>query len=55
MVRSALHAASIDSLPSAIYVADTVQKYKPAPEIYHGLVEAVGKAGNAQDVFLVSG
>jgi len=55
MVRSALRAASIDSLPSAVYVADTVQKYKPAPEIYQGLVEAVGKAGNAQDVFLVSG
>ncbi|KLO18293.1 haloacid dehalogenase [Schizopora paradoxa] len=38
-----------------VVFSNAVQKYKPAPEVYHGLVEAVGKAGNAQDVFLVSG
>lgn len=55
MVQSALSAASIEGLPSGIYVADTVQKYKPAPEIYKGLLKEFGKQDHPEECWLVSG
>ncbi|TDL22506.1 haloacid dehalogenase, type II [Rickenella mellea] len=55
MVRSALTFGGIDSFPKAIYVADSVRKYKPAPEIYQGLLKSVGKEADPQHCWLVSG
>lgn len=55
MVQSALEAASIASMADSIFVADSVKKYKPSPEIYAGLVKAVGKEANPKQCWLVSG
>ena len=55
MVSSALEAASLAPLVKKQYLADSVKKYKPCPEIYRGLLEFVGKADNASAVWLVSG
>ncbi len=55
MVRGALTFGGIDSFPKAIYVADSVRKYKPAPEIYQGLLKFVGKEADPQHCWLVSG
>ena len=55
MVQGALKAASIETMTSGIYVADNVKKYKPAPEIYAGLLTAVGKDRHPDECWLVSG
>jgi len=55
MVESALAAAHISGFASDIYVADAVKKYKPAVEIYHGLLAKVGLEANPERCWLVSG
>ena len=55
MVQSALAAAKLSHLTQDIYVADSVQRYKPSPEIYKGLLKKVGKESHPEECFLVSG
>ena len=55
MVKAALGAATVGITSDSIYVADSVKIYKPSPTIYAGLVKAVGKEGNPEQCFLVSG
>ncbi len=55
MVEEALRAGAIRTMVEQVYVADAVRKYKPATEIYHGLLKAVGKETAPHEVWLVSG
>jgi len=55
MVSSSLDAASLSPYAKARFLADSVKKYKPAPEIYRGLIQFVGKENNPDHVWLVSG
>ena len=55
MVEEALVAGSIRSQIQGVYVAGMVEKYKPAPEIYWGLLLSLGKEALPRDVWLVSG
>jgi len=55
MVGSALKAASINPLVPRQYLVDSVKKYKPSPDVYHGLLRFLGKEENPEDVWLVSG
>ena len=55
MIEEALKFGTIHSLVSGSYVADSVRVYKPAPEIYKGLIKHVGKEANPGQCWLVSG
>ncbi|KAI5120067.1 hypothetical protein M0805_002629 [Coniferiporia weirii] len=55
MVEGALDAAGISDLARDTYVADAVKKFKPAPEIYAGLLKATGKESAPEECWLVSG
>lgn len=55
MVQTALEAARLSGIAQEIYVADSVRCYKPVPEIYQGLLQAVGKESNPEDCWLISG
>lgn len=55
MVESALAAAQLSNFASEIYVADTIKKYKPAVEIYRGLIAKVGLESSPEQCWLVSG
>ena len=54
-LESALAAAQLSGFPSEVYVADTVRKYKPAVEIYRGLIAKVGLESSPSQCWLVSG
>ncbi|KAH9930807.1 haloacid dehalogenase [Amylocystis lapponica] len=62
MVSIALDASLPKTLlPFPLYLVGAVQRYKPAPEVYHGLLKSVGglsykaSVNSAPDVWLVSG
>ncbi|KAI0036369.1 haloacid dehalogenase, partial [Vararia minispora EC-137] len=55
MVNSALDAASLAPLVPNQYLVNSVQKYKPAFEVYHGLLRSLGKVDSPRDVWLISG
>jgi len=55
MVASALDAASLTPLVPKAYLVNAVQKYKPAFEVYHGLLRFLGKVDSPRDVWLISG
>jgi len=48
-----------DDLNSSVFkdlvTVESIQRYKPAPEVYHHLAEKVGKVGEMDAVWLVSG
>jgi hypothetical protein len=56
MVSSALRSASLMPTPTPknTFLADEVQKYKPAVEIYQALSKKVGKEATPQEVYLLS-
>jgi hypothetical protein len=56
MVSSALEnlALSPPPTPANTYLVEEVQRYKPAPEVYRGLLEKLGKTDAPQTVYLVS-
>ena len=61
MVTTALQSTGtpLSSLPDGMYFADSVSRYKPAPEIYHGLVSYLNNSTHdiyqPNNVWLVSG
>ncbi|KAI0055999.1 haloacid dehalogenase [Artomyces pyxidatus] len=55
MISSAMDAASLSPLIHTQFLADSVQKYKPMPDIYRGLVDFLGKSEDSERVYLVSG
>ncbi|KAI0319704.1 haloacid dehalogenase [Amylostereum chailletii] len=55
MISSAMDASSLAALVKKQYLADSVRKYKPCPDIYRGLVEFVGRSSDPGKVWLVSG
>ncbi|KAI0056000.1 haloacid dehalogenase [Artomyces pyxidatus] len=54
MITSSLGAESLLPLGHKWFFADSVRKYKPAPEIYHGLLTHLGKSEQPGQVWLVS-
>jgi 2-haloacid dehalogenase len=55
MVKLGLDASSLAPLLSGQYLVESVQRYKPAFEVYHGLLRSLGKTDSPQDVWLISG
>ncbi|KAK5561667.1 hypothetical protein LTR46_000472 [Exophiala xenobiotica] len=57
MVSNSVHGS--DDLNSSVFkdfvTVESVQRYKPSPEVYHHLAEKVGKVGEMNAVWLVSG
>ncbi|KZV70102.1 haloacid dehalogenase [Peniophora sp. CONT] len=55
MIGSALDAGGISSFIPRGFLVESVQKYKPVPDVYKGLLKYVGKESNPESVYLVSG
>ena len=57
MVSNSVHkSGSLDaSVFKALITVDAVEKFKPAPEVYHHLINYFGKIRQESDIWLVSG
>ena len=54
MVSRALKSAGVHASAESFFLADSVKCYKPAKEIYQGLLEHVGKSESPRECWLIS-
>ena len=54
MASNALRSAGVNVPGEDFFLADTTKCYKPATEIYQGLLSHVRKSGSPQDCWLIS-
>ena len=55
MIGSALDAGGISSLIPRGFLVESVQRYKPTPDVYKGLLKYLGKESSPESVYLISG
>lgn len=54
MVSNALNRAGVQVSADSFFLADAVKRYKPASEIYQGLLMHVGKSEAPHECWLIS-